>query len=412
MAELEQDVMDSDLNTTIDSLSPTDPENHVEEEWYYAVAKGRNENDIGIYRSWAETEPRVISTSCAVYKKYKTRKGAENFLRTHATTHQSEMTAAKWTAHTRQSNRNTEKIDYKHMSEGRTPRETTPKQPTNRTIEMEDEEEGIPLYKSDEPKQRIETLEKNLIQERETNQNITQELQEIELELSQITHKYIKLTEETQEIKRHNNSLNQLNVEQRTIINELEKENEDLKEKLRDTDTTNKLLRGLLEREKQRNTTSRNKTDTLLIADSNRRTILNPLKNALPNHNIKTREDIYTTDQLLDQIQKNNIKQPELTIIMIGTNDARKGKLSTASKNLEQISNKISEKTLYVNIPPIEIGVPGDDEYEDAAATRTLLNNMINNKFPQTVRMNTMANMQRMEKNILEERDGYHLTTK
>jgi hypothetical protein len=97
---------------------------------------------------------------------------------------------------------------------------------------------------------------------------------------------------------------------------------------------------------------------------------------------------------------------------MIGTNDARKGKLTKASKNLEQLSKKLSENTIYVNIPPIEIGAPGDDEYEDAAATRTLINNMINNKFPQTVRMNTMANIQRTEKNILEERDGYHLTAK
>jgi FtsZ-binding cell division protein ZapB len=319
----------------------------------------------------------------------------------------------RWTANPRQSNRNTDKIDYKHLREGRTPRQTTPKQPAHRTIEsdMEDEEE-MQQNKNDESEQMIETLEKNLKHERELHQNTTQEAQQITQELSQINQKYINLTEEAQEIKRHNNSLNQLNTEQRTIIDELEKENEQLKEQLRDTDTTNKLLRGLLEKEKQRNATNHKKIDTLLIADSNRRTILKPLKTALPNHNIQSREDIFTTDQLLDQTQNNHIKQPELTIIMIGTNDARKGKLTKASKNLEQLSKKLSENTIYVNIPPIEIGAPGDDEYEDAAATRTLINNMINNKFPQTVRMNTMANIQRTEKNILEERDGYHLAAK
>ena len=61
------------LEIRVDVPSQDDLTTDEEEEApYYVITKGRNESDIGIYRSWAEVQPRVNGVSGANHKRLET----------------------------------------------------------------------------------------------------------------------------------------------------------------------------------------------------------------------------------------------------------------------------------------------------------------------------------------------------
>ena len=67
------------------------------------------------------------------------------------------------------------------------------------------------------------------------------------------------------------------------------------------------------------------------------------------------------------------------------------------------------ETTIFVNIPPIEIGEKDGDEFEEAAAHRTIINRRINDKFTRVVSTKEIAKKQKTDQSMLED-DGHHLT--
>ena len=99
----------------------------------------------------------------------------------------------------------------------------------------------------------------------------------------------------------------------------------------------------------------------------------NTLQEQLKEHTITTTTNIHTTSKLLEQIKEKYITQPDLNIIMQGTNDTREGRLATSMRNIGQIAATMDmEKTIFVNIPPLEIREKDGDEFEEAAAHKQL----------------------------------------
>ena len=119
-------------------------------------------------------------------------------------------------------------------------------------------------------------------------------------------------------------------------IKNLVEENASLKEQLNkeieDKETTKHQLHNL---QKQMNISTRNetgqnketpmpkKTRIHLIADSNRKTITEPLRRMLHNCDIEESDQIYQTKHLREAIEKKTIPAADITVILIGTNDVR-----------------------------------------------------------------------------------------
>ena len=98
---------------------------------------------------------------------------------------------------------------------------------------------------------------------------------------------------------------------------------------------------------------------------------------------------------------------------MMGTNDARKHKGEEAEANLKAIvENMNTVRTLIAEIPPIEIGRRGDEEYEEIYRTqRGNINRAIRKHFKRVVKQ-TETNIAQCNEGTVLELDGYHLTTK
>ena len=326
---------------------------------FYAVAVGKELSDQGIYRSWAEIDHRVTFVSGAVNTKFTNRKDAEMFIEKH-------NGLAGATYPRRKSQRNKEKPDYITLS-GKRPGQTSkttetkrlcspeiPDQP--RQIEREHQDESddthtganpMDIDEEDMKKQRDDVLMQAL--------NARQEAEEMKKEMEAIKHQ-LEVT------KKKNSDLEKQITAYRNGIVAAKTANTHLKEDLEEQnliqsqlETT--LLLTLEEKaelmKKLEETTKKTPrhTKTLSIGDSNQHSIIKTLQEKLKP--ITTTTNIHTASQLLEQIKENNITQPDLTIIMQGTNDTREGRLATSIPNIPNKSQQPwIKKQLYLSTSP------------------------------------------------------------
>ena len=119
--------------------------------------------------------------------------------------------------------------------------------------------------------------------------------------------------------------------------------------------------------------TSRNKeehqhieTRVNLIADSNRKHIIEPLRRMLSMCTVEKPDQIYTTSHLVEAIRRKTLPTSQIDVILMGTNDVRHGTTDAAVDNYNRAKASVdTNKTVVAHIPPIEIGNPDDDEYEE-----------------------------------------------
>ena len=96
----------------------------------------------------------------------------------------------------------------------------------------------------------------------------------------------------------------------------------------------------------------------------------------------------------------------------MGTNDIRLNKGSKANVNMITIAEKTNkESTIIAQIPPMNIGHEGSEEYADMQLDRGILNRVIKNKTQHYISMTEIENISRIEGTMIQ-KDGYHLTTK
>ena len=91
MTHAQEDRDEVDLNIpSQDELTADD-----EEAPYYVITKGKTENDVGIYRSWAEVQPRIHGVPGANHKRLYTLEQAQSYFMdadTTKTNHPAEQT--------------------------------------------------------------------------------------------------------------------------------------------------------------------------------------------------------------------------------------------------------------------------------------------------------------------------------
>ena len=295
---------------------------------FYAVAVGKELSDQGIYRSWAEIDHRVTFVSGAVHKQFTNRKDAEVLIEKH-----NELAGDIHPR--RKSQRNKEKPDYITLS-GKRPGQTSkttevkrlcspeiPDQPRQTEREHQDEPDdthtGVNHMDTDEEedvkKQRDDALMQAL--------NARQEAEEIKKELEATKHQ-LEVT------KKKNSDMEKQITAYRNCIVAAKTANTHLKEEIEEQNLIQEQLETTLlltlEEKAELLKTHQNpikKTQTLFIGYSNHHSIVKTLQEKLKKHTITTTTNIHTTSQLLEQIKENNITQPDLTIIMQGTNDTR-----------------------------------------------------------------------------------------
>jgi hypothetical protein len=100
-----------------------------------------------------------------------------------------------------------------------------------------------------------------------------------------------------------------------------------------------------------------------------------------------------------------------MTIIMMGTNDVREGMGHQAEANIRHLAGIMDQETTIVaEIPPIEIGRKGGEEYEEAKTQRGNLNKAIRKHFKHIVSQ-TETNIRQYADGTMLDRGGFHLTS-
>lgn len=363
-----------------------------EDEVYYVVASGRRPSDTGIYKTWTEAQQRTNGVSGADHKRCNGLQEATEYLR-----------AAKINEENIDSyTRNIDKLE--HTAEGRRTRNQSPKD--YRALSSG---KSMPARR-EKPKDQNEH-DKALRKEIERTRNDLEKALQREKREKDINR---KLEKEIQKLEKNQNE----GIEERERTRKLEEENQDLRWRLQKAREDNyelcqktKALETTIEqqRTRQSHATHQQKTTITLVADSNRKKITKHLKEKLKEYEITETQNIYQTTDL----QEFMIPRPpktDITIVMMGTNDARLGKGETATKNLQQIADVVdNDKIIVSQIPPIEIGTKGEEKYEDIQADRRIINRLISNQFKHHVNITPLNIEQHNKGNILGD-DGYHLT--
>ena len=90
------------------------------------------------------------------------------------------------------------------------------------------------------------------------------------------------------------------------------------------------------ERRKPQLTATEEKVQINLVADSNRKTIIEPLRKALPNFDITKHDQMFTTTHVVEAMHKRSLPDIGITIILMGTNDVKLGETEKAMKKTSE----------------------------------------------------------------------------
>ena len=201
-------------------------------------------------------------------------------------------------------------------------------------------------------------------------------------------------------------------------IKDLEEENTTLRHQLKRIGEEKELaLQKVKKMEDAAKATSRNKeehphtkTRVNLIADSNRKHIIEPLRRMLSMCTVWKPDQLYTTSHLVEAIRRKTLPTSQIDVILMGTNDVRHGTTDAAVDNYNRVKASVdANKTVVAHIPPIEIGNPDDDEYEEKVTDRTILNRHISTTFPDNHIKIPSIQKSHHHKSISTS-DGFHLT--
>ena len=369
------------------SYQQREQEDATPDEPYYVVATGRKPSDTGIYRTWTEAQQRTQGVSGADHKRCDNLEEAIDYLRA-ANINESIINSYRQIETTepdnnrprRRTTRQQETKNYKEMNSG------------GRPNQAKKDDKETPLKKELEWTKK----ELNKINQRENKllENNVRLEEKIDIMRIQMEESEEQETKYEKEIEHLNKS-----------ITEMAHQNKDLTEQ-------NKKLKTQLETIKK-NTPPANPTTRKtisFIADSNRKHITRHLQGHLQEHNVIENTDIYQTRDLMDLILP-SLPKTDLTIVMMGTNDVRLGRGGAAMDNLSEIAKQTDQnRIIMIQIPPIELGNKGEEQYEDAQADRTILNRLISRKFRHNVNL-TEFNVEHSKQSVLD-KDGYHLLEK
>ena len=403
----------------------------------WVVAKGRNPSDVGIYTTWTEAQQRTTGVSGADHKKCLGMQEAITYMRAAGvgdemieTQKAKIMTLDSDTGldqhyHTARPRRHREVKNYRAMSGHSTYRRDKSEQDATENITRNPNNENTLCKTKTTPQ---DTTTKKQLQEYNT---------ELQNNLANEQKKCANMEKEVERLTELVRQEKQKKTEERHKTETMMQEIKDLKRKYNETKDENKDLKQrtkVLETIIDSTTRKHNTTDTeakpqskpqvktqsphriTFITDSNRRKITDHLKLQLQDSTITEINTVYTTADLIQHIitgdQQTNPPKTDLTIIMMGTNDARKHKGEEAEANLKAIAENINtDRTLIAEIPPIEIGRRGDEEYEEIRTQRGNINRAIRKHFKRVVKQMETNIAQCNEGTVLKQ-DGYHLTTK
>ena len=152
-------------------------------------------------------------------------------------------------------------------------------------------------------------------------------------------------------------------------IKEAKEERESALQKVKEMEDKVKTAEG----RKPQLTAIEEKVQINLVADSNRKTIIEPLRKALPKFNIIKHDQMFTTTHVLEAMNKRSLPDTGITIILMGTNDVKLGETEKAMKNLRKIATKTDNRTLVTHMPPIEMGHPEEDTFEQSATDKHVI---------------------------------------
>ena len=338
------------------------------------IMKGREKGDAGIYTNWMEVAPKVNGVSGNSHVKCDNLEEAQYYLK-RAGFGQDQIDHFRSNIHDNNNAptrklRERKKPDYRALHGGNSKRETnaitaSPKSPT-------DEE------KLTQAKKEVNIMTREMDMMRKKSEKDDQVIQ--------------KLTDENSSLRR-----------------QLQRETEEKERALQKVKTLAANPKPATPKEKKKDNEPA-KIRINLIADSNRKHIIEPLRKSLTNCTVVKIDQLYTTTHLVNAIRNKTIPEADLEVILMGTNDVREEATDLAMTNLNTIGNTTDpEKTMIVHIPPIEIGNPDDDEYEQKATDRTILNRHISRTFPDNHIKIAHIQKAHHRESILAS-DGFHLT--
>ena len=375
------------------------------------MAKGRTQSDIGIYATWTEAQQKTSGVSGADHKKCIGIEEAITYMRAANISDQviatqtakvMKMTPDNSEQRQTRAKRHREVKDYRTMS-GHTRRET----------------QGNPIR--DPINDNTRAKEANKIKTLEQTIKTLQDDRE-----SQMKQKDTEIRKLTEEIKRERTARDQDTSTITTLKSTIATLKKDIDNMTTKHNTTtdeltqrNNILENLIEKLNKTQEKHQEKHQSPLkvsfIADSNRTKITNHLKTRLQDNIIEETNTIYTTSELVNHLNPTNPQsrppKTDYTIIMMGTNDVRKGKGDEAEANLKLLADHLDQdRTIVSEIPPIEVGRKGGEEYEETVNQRRNLNRTIRAAFKHTVRLTDVNIKQFEEGTILDDR-GFHVTS-
>ena len=369
---------------------------------YYVITKGRTSSDIGIYKTWAEVQPRIHGISGATHKKFYTMEEAEHFLEQGRNTMEpEEQTYAKTTTENKDTRQLRQKTrpDYRNLNGNKSQKaqENPNKTPIIEINHKRDDEVEEALSQRDEALSIMDKAQKALEKAIEDNQKDKEKIKNLMTENKNLT----TAREKTKTLMEENSNLKDEITRMTTKITEYENRIQQLENKLTNKEPTREPAR-ITDNQIQREHITR----VNFIADSNRKVITENLRRLLPECEIIEDREVYHTTDLKTKMESNNIPAADITVILMGTNDIRTGRGDQAAKNLRTISQKSNQnKTIVTHIPPIEIH-RGEDEYEDMQLERAKLNRIISINFKHHVKMSDITKEHNI--NTVLKEDGFH----
>ena len=120
-------------------------------------------------------------------------------------------------------------------------------------------------------------------------------------------------------------------------------------------------------------------------------------------------DQLYATSHLVKAIRRKTLPTSQIDVILMGTNDVRHGTTDVAVDNFNLVKASVeANKTVVAHIPPIEIGNPDDDEYEEKATDRIILNRHISTTLPDNhIKIPSIQKSHHRESILTS--DGFHL---
>ena len=343
----------------------------------YAVINGREKTDTGLYNNWADVSHRVQGVSsnshvkCVNLAEAKFNLEKAGINKAQIDKYISNVREARIKNTSTRTLRQRKKKDYRSLNGERSKNEDNRKSDKN--------EEKTPLQQPDGNEKETE------------NEALREQIAHMRKKSEQDDISITAMQEEIADLKQQ--------------IQEAKEERESALQKVKDMEDKVKTA----ERRKPQLTAIEEKVQINLVADSNRKTIIEPLRKALPEFNIIKHDQMFTTTHVLEAMNKRSLPDTGITIILMGTNDVKLGETEKAMKNLRKIATKTDNRTLVTHIPPIEMGHPEEDTFEQSATDRVILNRHISTTFPNNHIKTPILQKNHNQKSILT-RDGIHLT--